>query len=482
MARFPLALGTQSNKGANPMQGVARLVNCRIEIGGDEQRVKFSAEAVAGLTLLASLGGVGGVRAMIDVDGVGYAVVGRVVYQFEPGGAFRAIGGMPSDGLVTMSRNARGAGPEVMIVCDGNAKLITGGALVDITDPDIGSPNSVCTVGNHFVTSSPDGYLRASEINEGSSWDALDITQAQSDPDGLLRAVSRGNSVIALGQRSTEVWDYSGAATGFPFERTNAFRVGCWSAAGVVSAPVITRELVTDTIAWAATDRDGAYAGVIMLDGYVARKISHHDVDRDMVRCDDPSTITACSWTERGHAYMAWTIPGVATWVYDTATSLWHERESKSLNHWRVGATIVLGGRVIGGHLSLPVLYFVDPDAKDENGDELTMTLQTPPLHAYPDAISMSKIFLDCVTGVGLNTTAPANLDPVVMMQMTRDGETWGTEISRALGRQGHSQARLAWHGLGATDHRGAGFRFRASAAVTRAFLAASIDGNKLRA
>ena len=479
MTTIPLALGTQSNKGKSPLEGVTRLVNCRIEIGGDDQRVKYTAQCVAGLAPLGTLGGTGGVRALIEVDGIGYAVAGRVVYQFEIGGTFIILGGIPSDGLLTMARNFRPAGAQTMIVCDGLAKYIEAGSLIDITDADVGAPNSVCVVQNHFVTSSADGYLRASQINDASDWDGLDNARG---PNGAMRVMARGTSVVAFGRDSFQVWDYTGGNDGFPFGLQHTARVGCWSAASVVDSPIVTKELVTDTLAWCSTDQRGAYAGVVMLDGFQARKISHHGVDRDMRDCDDPSTIVGMSWTDGGHAYMAWTIPGVTTWVYDTATSLWHERKSYGLNHWSIAATTTLANRIVGGHRSTPTLYWIDPDTETEGGTQLVMTMQTPPLHGYPDQIEINALYLDCVTGVGLNTTTPADLDPTVMMAISHDGETWGTELSRALGRQGHSQARVAWHGLGTTDHRGASFKFSASAAVVRSFMAASIDGRKIPA
>lgn len=479
MAKFPLALGTQSNKGKSPLEGVARLINCRIEIGGDEQRVKYAAQSVAGLDPLCTLTGTGGVRALIEVDGTGYAVAGRVVHQFESGGTSFSLGGMPSDGLVTMTRNYRASGAQTMIVCDGLAKYIEAGSLIEVIDPDVGQPNSVTYVQNHFVTSGTDGYLRASEINDASQWDAFDATRG---PDGLIRVEARGSSVVAFGESAFQVWDYSGSTTEFPFNLVHTSRVGCYSAGSVVTATVIRPDIVSDVIVWCSTDHTGAYAGVVMLDGYTARKISTHSVDRDIRRASTPSAITACSYVENGHAYIAITIPDVTTWVYDTATQLWHERQSKNLDHWLIATTCTLGGRIVGGHRTLPKLYWVDPDTYDEDGNELTVTLQTPPLHGFPDQVEINALYLDCVTGVGLNTTVPANLDPVVMMQTSYDNETWGTELSRALGRQGHSQTRLAWHGLGTTDHRGVSFRFRASAACVRTIMMAQIDGAKIAA
>lgn len=476
MEAVPLALGTQSNKGKSPLEGVARLINCRIEVGGDEQRVKYAAQSVAGLDLLGTLSGTGGVRALIEVDGTGYALAGRVMHQFESGGTSFILGGMPSDGYASMARNFRASGAQTMIVCDGLAKYIESGTLREVEDLDVGQPNSVTYVQGHFVTSGTDGYLRASEINDAASWDAFDATRG---PDGLIRVEARGSSVVAFGESAFQVWDYSGSTTEFPFNLVHTARVGCYSAGSVVTATVIRPDIVSDVIVWCSTDHTGAYAGVVMLDGYTARKISTHSVDRDVMRATSASTITACAYIENGHAYIAITIPGVTTWVYDTATSLWHERQSKNLDHWVIAATCTLGGRIVGGHRTLPKLYWIDPDTHDEDGDELTVTLQTPPLYAFPKRLRLFSVHLDCVTGVGLNTTTPADLDPVVMMAFSRDNETWDTELKSPLGRLGQSQTQVKFSGLGSVDHRGLSFRFRASAAVVRTFLQAFVMTTK---
>lgn len=477
MAYFPLDLGKQSNKGKSPQEGVARLINCRAESAGEEQRVQYPLHTVAGLDPLGTLSGTGGVRALIEVDGTGYAVAGRVVHQFESGGTSFSLGGMPSDGFLSMARNYRPSGAQTMIVCDGLAKYIEAGTLREIDDPDVGLPNSVTYAQGHFVTGGTDGYLRASEINDASQWDAFDATRG---PDGLIRVEARGSSIVAFGEAAFQVWDYTGSATEFPFQLVHTSRVGCYSAGSVVTATIIRPDLVSDVIVWCSTDHTGAYAGVVMLDGYTARKISTHSVDRDVMRATSASTITSCAYVENGHAYIAITIPDVTTWVYDTATGLWHERQSKGLDHWVIAATCTLTGRIVGGHRTLPKLYWVDPDTHDEDGDELTVTLQPPPVNAFPDQLEINELHLDCVTGVGLNTTTPANLDPTVMMQTSYDGETWGTELSRALGRQGQTRKLIAWHGLGTTDHRGVSFRFRVSAACVRTFMRARISGNKV--
>lgn len=484
MATFPLALGTQSNPGRSPLEGVARLINLRIEVGGDEQRVKYTAQSVAGLTDLCTLAGSGGVRAAVEMDGVGIALAGRVISQFEVGGTSNVLGGMPSDGFPTMAVNDRATGKQCIVVCDGLAKYVEGGSLIEITDPDVGQPNSVCFSNGHFVTSSVDGNLRASDLNEASSWDGLDNAKAQVETGGQVRVVSKGRQIVSFGRKFHQIWDYNPdtTGTGFPFTPVQTDVPGCLSAASVISAAIVNDNLVTETLAWVGTDPKGGALCIVMLDGYVARKISTFAVDRDIGRCEDPTTIDARTWTIDGHSYIAWTIPGVTTWVYDTTTSKWHERQSYGYGHWIGGPCMVLSGRIVVGDHASPKLYLMDRDVCTEGTLPLVVTLQTPPLHGYPNQIEINALYLDCQTGVGLNTTTPADLDPRVMMRMSRDGETWGTELSRALGRLGHGQARAAWHALGTTDHRGMSFRFSASAAVVRSLMMAQIDGKKIKA
>lgn len=474
MALRPLSLGKQSNQGAHPSEGVARLVNCYAEAAGEEQRVQWPIRAVEGLSSLGTLTGSGGVRAMIGVRGTGYAVAGRVVHQFEAGGSSTVLGGLPSDGPVTMAPNSLG---DVAICCDGTVKIISGGSLTDVADADIGTPTSICCVNDIFVTGGSDGYLRSSAIQDGTDWDPLDVAKALPDASQLLRVITRGTSVLALGATSARIWAYdpNAGASGFPFQPGYAFQVGCFAPSSVIQAPVVTTSIVADAICWAASDYQGAYAGVVMLDGDTPRKISTFAVDRDFKSVDDPNEITACAWSSNGHSYIAWTLPGVTTWVYDTASNLWHERRSYGLNHWRVRCTTVLGNRVVAGHRTTPTLYFID-DSGDEAGTELAMRLQMPPAHMFPRRMKIPALYVDCATGVGLNTTTAANLDPTISMEMSADGVTWTTAPTRDLGRLGQTQQLISWHGLGMTDHRGVTFALEASAAVVRSFQSVMAD------
>lgn len=476
MPSLPLALPTGSSIGRQPHAGIARLINCYAEAVGSEQRTQVQISAAPGLDTVTTLAGSGGVRGMLEVDGAVITVIGRSIHQIDSGGGATFVGGFPSDGYVGLARNQRGTGVQTIVVCDGDAAVVVGGSLTRITDPDLPPPIDVCVINRSAIFASSDGRMHRSEIDDATDVDGLDTTTAESAPDGLFRVVDRGSDLIALGPRSCEVWvDQGGEA--FGFARQYATRIGAVGPKGVCKASVITPQTVTDTVAWVAQDQFGGYAGVVMLDGVTPRKISTISEDLLIQAVADKSSIVATSWVLSGQGFIAFRLP-TTTLVYNTTTGRWHERQSRFgglPTTWRVSHCAVIAGRVLAGDAASPKLYWLDPNSYDEDENEITMTVRTPPVHAFPDRIEMNHLYLDVVPGVGLATGSAANVDPVVMMRFSRDGETWSTERTRRIGALGQRGARADWSRLGTFDQ--ATLEFTCSAAVARGFLGANWDG-----
>lgn len=481
MPTIPLALPTGTSIGRASHAGVATTINCYAEDMGPEQKSQMQIWAAPGLDLMTTLVGSGGVRSVLEVDGVVKAVVGRVLYQIDSGGSATVIGGIPSDGYVGMARNQRGSGVETIIACDGLSYVETGGSLSRITDPDLPGAVDVCVVNRSAIFAIPDGRMFRSDIDNASSVDGLDVAQAESAPDRLHRVVDRGGDLIALGPRSTEVW-VDGGGEAFGFGRQYVTRIGSIGPRSVTKASVISGQTVTDTVAWIANDQNGSMVGVVLLDGATPRKVSSTNEDRMIAAVPDKSSIVASSYVMGGQGFITFALPGT-TLVYNTGTQRWHERQSRTpagaATAWRVGTFAVMGGRVLAGHKSEPKLYWMDQDTYDEDGDELVMMMRTPPIHAFPDAIEMNGLYLDVVPGVGLANGATQDTNPVVTMRIGKDNQTWSGERTRALGRQGERAKRANWTSIGTFDT--ATIEFSCSAAVARGFMSAGWDGRVIR-
>lgn len=479
MPILPLALPLGTNKGSEPHAGVATCINCYPVSVGVGQRETMQIWAAPGLANLVTLATTGGVRGILEVDGVALVVAGRSLFQVDSGGSALLIGGIPSDGYVGMARNQRGTGVQTVIVCDGIAWTAVGGSLTRNTSLTF-APIDVCVVNRSAIFATADGRMFRSEIDDGTTVDPLDVAEAESAPDGLSRVIDRGGDLIAIGGRSMEVWSDTGGEA-FGFSRAHTVRMGALGPKAVTKGSIVTEQTVSDTVAWCATDQSGAYAGVVMLDGYSPRKISTRYVDETIGAVSDTSTIVATSWVVEGQGFFAFRLTDT-TLVYNTSTGAWHERQSRNALGeavvWRGSVAAVLGGRVLLGDHDNPKLYWLDPDTETEAGGAMVMTCRTPPAHAFPGRLEVDSLYLDVAPGVGLASGPSADTNPMISLRVSRDGETWGSSRQKALGAQAQRATRVSWSRLGTFET--AHLEFSCSAAVKRGLMAARWEGTTL--
>lgn len=513
MPILPLALPTQSSQGESPHAGVASLLNCYVVPEDTEQKSKIRIRASAGLEPLTSVSATGGVRRMLEVDGVLVSVIGRQIWQIDSGGSGTFLGAIPSDGYVGIARNQRATGVQTAVVCDGLAKVITGGGVVSMSLPI--PAIDVCTINRSGVYVAADGRMARSEPDDFTDVDGLSQARAEANPDGLYRGVARGSDLIAIGPRSVEVWSDTGGGEAFGFSRANTITIGAVGP-GCVGTGTVLGQQVQDTTAWIANNDQGRFIGVIMLSGYTPQKISTAWVDRKIDAVADKTSITATSWVERGRSFLGWRLPDV-TLVYDTSTGLWHEKQSRDaygdLTAWQIGQCAVLGGRVVGAAIDSASFFWVDPDAKSEAGTDMIMRVRTPPLSAFPGRVEVNRLFLDIVPGVGIDEASPAGeldvlldddgaalldddgayltdddylrsttvapeTDPIVALRTSRDGEVWTRARSARIGRAGERAKRIYWNACG--THHQVTTEFTVSASVVREILSASWEGKTL--
>lgn len=513
MSIIELNIGTQSNPGRYGQDGAARIINGYVEEAGAEAKHPVPIYASAGLADFATLTDGGAVRGMIDINQYLYTVAGRSIYRVTTSGTVLRIGGLGVDGHVTMARNRRSPTPQIAVVCEGIGKIITGTIVTDLSDSDLPPPNSVFDLGGFFIFTIKDGRFFISAIDD-TAIDALDFATAEANPDGLVIGKALGQNAVLFGTRSIEFWTLTGAAD-FPFSRAHVINVGCYAAGSVAEIPIITQQTVTDSLAFAATDRAGSYAGICLLENFSARKISTHSVDRDVEAEPDPNSITSCAWSDGGHAFYC--ISGSTfSWCWDSATGQWHERQSYGLKRWKVRSVRPFAGGLIAGDHTTNKLYRMHHDMTDEAGDPLIMTIQTPPVHAFPEALEFLSLYVDVIPGVGIafGTTqdltpytcdseewtcdsdlitcdadhilAPAahNVEPEMMVSWSDDGRNFTSPRLVRIGRMGETMKRIHAHRLGQTRRGNAGrtFRFSVSASVVKAVLGAAIDVNRIAA
>lgn len=456
-----LPLPTGSDPAEDLYAGGGRLINCFWEpltdgkSGGQWQ-------AVDGLVAFAEVEDVGGCRAMLELsDSDAYAVLGRVLVRLDGAGSATILGGIASDGMVTMARN-RADPPVICIVCDGLVYYCQAGVLTQNTDPDLPPPISVTALDGIFSFLCQDGRHFASDV-DAIDVNALSFATAEALPDPGVRNWTRGRDLVIGGTKSLEFWSNVGDDP-YPFARVTSKDVG-------VLAPD-SMAMIDETSAFVAHD-----GTVRILEGYTAKVISTREVERLIATDPNPSAITATSHFGRGK--MFYTLSGT-NWTreFNLATGKWHDRASYGMDRWQVAKVMQWGQRRLAGHYAEGLLYTLEHDAHDEAGEHLIMQQITPPVHEFPNRILHHALHVDAVPGVG---AVVASTDPTYSPQLMIDwsddgGRNWGTQLTRSFGRAGHMNSTIRLHRLGSAKSRR--YRFSASAAVRRCVIAAKLDAS----
>lgn len=470
----PVALPHQSNRGRYKFESSARTINCYAENLGRDGKGPFALYAINGWETFATLAGAsGGVRAMLPVDNELLVVAGRQLYSVMVDGTASLIGGIVSDGLVTMRRNRREPA-QVVIVADGLWYIYQDGVLSAGVDADLPPPVYVIQKDGYFIFLHADGRWTISGIDDVTI-DGLDFATASSDADGLVAGATRGTDVVLFGHNSTEFWTNTGAAD-FPFERQAYRGFGCYAAGSVSEITALMGGAMVDSVVWAGTDEKGAYTGVFLLNGYTAQKVSTYEIDRAILADTDPAAIRGFAWSEDGHVF--YTISGTGyAWTYDTVEGLWHERRSHSQPAWRAIAHATFAGMTLFGDTTTGTIYRSKPDLYDADGETVGMEVWLPITHASPRQLVVNRFKVDAVMGVGLGGTDTHLAEPKIMLDISHDGGgNFGTLRPRDLGAAGQSQGVIAWHRLGMVREQGAVFRLRISPGVKRCVMGAAID------
>lgn len=346
--------------------------------------------------------------------------------------------------------------------------------FTQITDVDFDGPASSLRYSDgYFIFSKSDANKWfISDLRDGLVYNALDFASAESDPDPIVSMASLRGIVFAFGSETLEQYQNVGGA-GFPYERINSgtYNKGCDAALSVVE--------VNNMLVWigsGANEQPGMWAS----NGGPPQKISTPSIDTLIFSGGIEPVRSAFSvrWAERGHSFIAFTIPTVCTVVYDLSTGLWHRRESEdrfgNTVPWRVSAMTdgFSANIVVDTYTGQIGAYERDTFYEYENTIKSYFT--TPPIDAGGKPFSVNQIQLICQSGHVPQDGQGSN--PIVRMSVSKDGGmTYSPEISRSIGQIGEFYYPVTWPCLGRYS-RSIMLRWDISEPIERVFVKAEME------
>jgi hypothetical protein len=237
---------------------------------GDSKSVS-ALRSTPGLTEFITIGG-GPIRGGIESAGRSFFVSGDEFYEVLADGTSVDHGTLlTATSVISIEEN-----PTQIMIVDGTYGYIFTKAtdtFAQITDTDFPTPSDLTFQDGYFIVTEADtAKVWISNLNDGSSWRALDFSTVESSPDDLVGCKSDSSNLWLFGTKTTEVWRNTGAAA-FPFQVINgaAIETGC-AAQGTIQE-------IDNALIWLGTDENGD-AIVWRSNGYNATRVSTQAIEK----------------------------------------------------------------------------------------------------------------------------------------------------------------------------------------------------------
>ena len=284
---------------------------------------------VPGLEIFASLSGSGNQVELFsqayEAEDRLFAVAGSAFYEVFNDGTWTNYGAVATDPLfkVTMCSNGT-AGGQIFITSGGNGYIfdVNTNTLTLIADPDFPQGEAAC---GEFM----DGYFlvlirfsrrfQISALEDGTSWDGLDIAERSEGSDNLTAMRRSHREIWFLGRSTGEVW-YDNGDPDFPFAPIQ----GVFIETGTPWVALLQR--IANTVMWLNFDTDGRSV-VYIADGYTPKRVSTHAIEDDIQGPEDISLAEAWTYQDRGHWFYSIHLEGFQfSLVYDLTMNRWDYR------------------------------------------------------------------------------------------------------------------------------------------------------------
>lgn len=426
----------------------ARMVNLFPEIVPEAGKEPAFLQRAPGLRKLATIG-TGPIRGLWELRGFMYVVSGNQLYKVDSSYTATLLGTVAgTSSNVSMADN----GTQLFIACNGPSYIYNAVTNVfqQITDGDFPGAVTVGYLDGYFVFNEPNSQrIWVTSLLNGTDVDPLDFASAEGAPDGVVGIIIDHRELWVFGTNSVEVW-YNAATQGFPLERIQ----GAFNELGCAAPYSIAK--IDNGIFWLGKDARGQ--GIVYrANGYTGQRISTHAIEWHIQQYGNLSDTIGYTYQQDGHSFYVMVFPSAnTTWVYDVATSAWHERAgftNGEFTRHRGNCQVFFNNEVTIGDYQNGNVYAFDLDVY---ADDTNIQKWLRSWRALPTGQNNLKrsahhsLQLDCESGVGLNLGQGS--DPEVMLRWSDDGgHTWSNEHWSSMGKIGQFYRRVFWRRLGMT-------------------------------
>jgi hypothetical protein len=415
-----------------------------------------------GLTIFATL--VKPVRGALSINGRAFFAAGNSLWEVTSTGTAANRGNIGSDGNpVSMASN--GSDGNQVLICSAGELFVFNLQTNNFTPVQQlqGTPSMVAFCSSYFVALlANSNKFQVSSPFDGTTWNPLGVQEVEVFPENIGGILSAFNQLLVFGLNGhTQVYYDSGANPYTPFDVIQ----GGYMEEGI-NAPN-SLAVLDNAPFWIGGYQTGAGIGW-RANGYSPLRISNHAVETAWASYPSKgSDAVGYSYRDQGHTFWVLRFPSAnngfgATWAYDTATQMWHER-----GYWGVqGFQAHLStchcfafGQHLVGDWSSGFVYSMSIGTYTDNNNPIRRVRRAPHVSTEQARIFHNFLQLDVEVGDGpqppLTDGAGNPRGPQVALRWSDDGaRTWSNEYWADAGQAGEYKKRVYWNRLGRSRDR----------------------------
>lgn len=301
-----------------------------------------------------------------------YAVFGTTLYKNGV-----SVGTVDGTGGVYAFSSCLGTTPK-LVLGNGVKGYVydSGGGLVQITNINFPMPffkGWAFLDATIYVMSSP-AKIWGSNLNDPTTWDSLNVIQAQIEPDNGIALGKQLVYVVCFKQYETEIFYDAANAAGSPLGTVQGAKVnwGCASADSV--------QTLDGILFWAATNR-GSGVQILALDNLKPLVISTPAIERLLDEGNFAAgNVFSWSFKDSGHWFYGLTLKDKnITMVYDYKERLWAQWTDSNGNYFpMVSSTFDSSLNHLFQHETNGKIYKLDQSYTNDDGSLITVDIYTP--------------------------------------------------------------------------------------------------------
>lgn len=388
-----------------------------------------------------------------------FAAIGFKLYEFDNAGSATSRGTIDSDDHPATFATNGSQGGQMMVTSGGTLYVydLAADSLTAIAALSAINIQQVVYLNNRFIAlDAENSAIYWSALNDGSSWSTLNKAQRSTAADPWISMSVVLGQLWLLGTLTSDVY----APTNDPTDPYQPIP-GAYLEQGI--AANFSGTNLDSTLVWVSGNAQGARMAFRSI-GYVPQRISTHAVEFAWQGYETISDCVSWSYQDQGHSFAVFNFPTAeATWVYDTATGLWHERgywdtDTNSYTTYRAQSHCYAFNQHLVGDRETGTIYTMSIENQYDVDESVIRRLRQAP-HVW-DGNEGSRVFypglqIDMQTGLG--DSAITGDPPQAVLSWSDDGGlSFPVELtaSASAGNLGERTTRVIYRRLGHSRDR----------------------------